>query len=64
MSSIDQRIIQMQFDNKGFENGVRTTLKSLKTLQENLKMKKATDGLGEVDKSIKKLGTSGLSGFI
>lgn len=63
MSSIDQRIVQMQFDNKGFENGVRTTLKSLKTLQENLKMKKATDGLGEVDKSIKKLGTSGLSGL-
>lgn len=63
MSSIDQRIVQMQFDNKGFEGGVRTTLNSLKTLQESLKMKNATTGLAEVDKGIKSVGTGGLSGL-
>lgn len=63
MSSIDKRIVQMQFDNRGFESGVKTTLNSLKTLQENLKMKGATNGLSEVDKGIKSLGVSGLSGL-
>ena len=45
MSSIDKRIVQMQFDNQGFEKGVSTTLKSLKNLNESLKMKGADNGL-------------------
>lgn len=63
MSSIDQRIVQMQFDNRGFEGGVRTTLNSLKTLNDSLKMKGATNGLSEVDRGIKGLASSGLSGL-
>lgn len=30
MSSIDKRIVQMEFNNQGFESGVKTTLNSLK----------------------------------
>lgn len=51
----------MKFDNHGFESGVKTTLNSLKTLHESLKMKGATNGLAEVDKSIKSVGASGFS---
>ena len=54
MSSIDKRIVQMQFDNQGFERGVSTTLKSLKNLNESLKMKNATNGLTEVQSGINK----------
>ena len=54
MSSIDKRIVQMQFDNQGFEKGVSTTMKSLNSLNESLKMKGATNGLSEVNSSMNK----------
>lgn len=39
MSSIDERIVQMEFDNKQFEAGVGTTISSLDKLKESLKFK-------------------------
>ena len=33
MSSIDERIVQMQFDNNQFESGVKTTLNTLEKLK-------------------------------
>ena len=60
MSSIDKRIVQMQFDNQGFEKGVNTTMKSLKNLNESLKMKNATNGLTEVHSGINKLTSLGM----
>lgn len=63
MSSVDNRIVNMQFNNSGFESGVKNTLNSLKTLNESLKMKNATNGLSEVDKSLKGLGGNALSGL-
>ena len=36
MSSIDKRIVEMEFDNKSFEAGVNTTLKSVEELKESL----------------------------
>ena len=60
MSSIDKRIVQMQFDNQGFEKGVSTTMKSLKNLNESLKMKNATNGLTEVHGGINKLTSLGM----
>ena len=60
MSSIDKRIVQMQFDNQGFEKGVSTTMKSLNNLNESLKMKGATNGLSEVQGGINKLTSLGM----
>ena len=60
MSSIDKRIVQMQFDNQGFEKGVNTTMKSLKNLNESLKMKGATNGLSDVQSGINKLTSLGM----
>lgn len=60
MSSIDKRIVQMQFDNQGFERGVSTTMKSLNNLNESLKMKNATNGLTEVQSGINKLTSLGM----
>ena len=60
MSSIDNRIVNMVFNNKGFEAGVASTLASLKKLNESLKMKDTGKGLDEVGKGIRKLNDSGL----
>lgn len=60
MSTIDRRIVQMQFDNQGFQGKVQQTISSMKQLGESLKMKGAESGLGNLDKSIKNLSSSGL----
>ena len=36
MSSTDKRIVELQFDNKQFESGVKTSLQSLQNLDKNL----------------------------
>ena len=45
MSSIDERIVQMQFENSQFEKGVKESLKSLEELKEGLQLEKAAEGL-------------------
>lgn len=59
MSSIDKRIVEMQFNNQGFEKGVNTTLSSLKKLQEGLKLKGSSKGLEEVSSGMNKLSSTG-----
>lgn len=53
MSSIDERIVQMQFDNDQFESGVKTTLNTLDKLKSSLKLQNATKGFEDVNKSVK-----------
>ena len=60
MSSIDKRIVQMQFDNQGFERGVKATQKSLESLNDSLKMKTASTGLTEALRGVNTLTSSGL----
>lgn len=59
MSSIDKRIVEMQFNNQGFEKGVNTTLNSLKKLQEGLKLKGASKGVDEISGGMNKLSSVG-----
>ena len=61
MSSIDNRIVNMQFNNRGFESGVATTLSSLKKLNDSLKMKDASKGLSDVSDSLNKVNSNGIS---
>lgn len=44
MSSVDERIVQMRFDNAQFESGVRQTLSSLDKLKQGLKFDAAING--------------------
>lgn len=53
----------MQFNNKGFESGVASTLTSLKKLDDSLKMKDASKGLTDVSSSLNKLSTGALTGL-
>ena len=51
-NTIDQRILEMQFNNKQFENGIQTSLKSLGQLEKGLELKGATNGLGQLEKNV------------
>ena len=45
MSTIDQRIVQMRFDNKDFESNVGTTMSTLEKLKEKLKFTRSDEGI-------------------
>lgn len=51
--SIDKRVVEMQFDNKHFEDNVQESLRSLKNLKKALELNDATRSLSELDKVAK-----------
>jgi tape measure domain-containing protein len=53
MSSIDQRVVHMTFDNKQFEAGIASTLASLDKLNKGLQMQGGVKGLKDVDAAAK-----------
>ena len=55
MSSTDNRIVQMQFDNKQFESGVKQTMNSLDKLENSLQLNGATRGMEKVSAESKTL---------
>jgi len=50
MSNVDNRIVQMQFDNGQFESGVQTSIKSLDNLKNGLNLDGATKSLSGLEK--------------
>lgn len=48
MSSIDNRVVNMELNNKQFEDAIKTTLLSLDALNKGLKLEGATKGLNEL----------------
>lgn len=58
MSSIDNRVVAMKFDNQQFEQGIKTTLTSLDALNKGLKLEGATKGLTDVSAASKNLSLS------
>lgn len=51
MPSVDNRVVEMRFDNKDFETGVSESISSLDKLKKSLKMKDATDGFEELSEA-------------
>ena len=60
MSSIDERIVRMQFENKQFESGVSTTLSSLEKLKKGLDFEGATESFDEINKKADSTDLSGI----
>lgn len=64
VSSIDQRVVQMKFDNTQFEEGAANTLTTLGKLNSSLKLQGATKGLTDIGDAAGKVSfgalTSGL----
>lgn len=51
-TSVDNRIVKMQFDNKQFESGCKTTLNTLDKLKQSLNFQGATDSLKNLASSV------------
>lgn len=49
---VDNRILQMQFDNKQFESGIQTSLRSLNQLEKGLQLDGATSGISSLGRSV------------
>lgn len=55
MSSIDERVVQMEFDNDQFEKGIKQSIKSLDDFKKSLKLEDATKSLTNLEKSASKI---------
>ena len=60
-TTIDQKVVEMRFDNKNFENNVSTTMSTLDKLKQKLNFTGASKGLEDISSSAKKVDMSGLA---
>jgi tape measure domain-containing protein len=59
MSSIEQRIVSLKFDNAQFGTGVNSSLQQLAALTKALKLEGASQGLNEISNTASKFSTAG-----
>jgi len=59
--AIDQRIVEMQFNNRQFESGIKDSLSSLDKLKKGLKLDGAAKGLNSLADAGKKFTLAGIS---
>lgn len=59
--TIDQRVVEMNFDNNQFESGVQTSLKSIKNLKEGLKFDDSTKSLHGLASAAKAFSLAGIA---
>lgn len=60
-TSIDERVVELRFDNAQFESSVKTSMSTLDRLKQALKMEGASAGLNNVGKA--SANTSGIAGL-
>ena len=58
---VEERVVEMQFDNKQFENNVKESMSTIERLKAKLRFEGATKGLETLNKTIKKVDLTGLS---
>ena len=63
-TTIDQRVVEMRFDNKHFETNVATTMSSLDKLKKGLNLTGASKGLENVNATANKINMSGLNNAV
>jgi tape measure domain-containing protein len=63
-TTIDQKVVEMRFDNQQFEKNIATTMGSLEKLEKKLDMSGAAKGLQEVERAAGKCDMSGLSSAV
>ena len=59
--TIDQKVVEMRFDNRNFENNVRDTMSTLDKLKMKLNFKGASKGLENLNTSASKVNMNGLA---
>ena len=63
-TTIDNRVLEMRFDNKQFESGVATSMSTLDKLKQKLNLSGASKGLENVGKAAKGVSFAGMSSGI
>lgn len=63
-TTIDERVVEMRFDNKQFESNVQTSLSTLDRLKESLNLSGAAKGFDEIDSASKKVNMNGLANAV
>lgn len=62
--TIDERVVEMRFDNRQFEKNISTTMDSLDKLKSKLDLSGAAKGLTEVESASRKVDMSGLTSAV
>jgi tape measure domain-containing protein len=62
--TVDERVVEMRFDNKQFESNVQTSMSTIEKLKQSLNLTGASKGLENVSAAAKKCDMSGLSGAV
>lgn len=57
---VDERVVEMQFDNKQFESGIKTSMRSLDNLKKGLNFDGATKSLDKISSSSKNIDFSAM----
>ena len=63
-SRIDERIVEMQFDNKQFEDGVKETTRTLDNFKKQLKFEGAEKSFQEIENASKNVKLNGISAAV
>ena len=63
-TTIDNKVVEMRFDNKQFESNVQTTMSTLDKLKEKLNLQGASKGLEGLKSSIRNIDMSGLGNAV
>lgn len=58
--TVDQKVVEMRFDNKNFEANVKTSMTTLAKLKQSLKFKGASEGIENINKASKKVNFSSM----
>jgi hypothetical protein len=59
--TIEEKVVEMRFDNRHFENNVKTTMSTLDKLKQKLHFSTSTKGLENVSQAASKVNMNGLS---
>jgi tape measure domain-containing protein len=59
MSSIEERVVRMKFDNAAFAQGVKATMTQLTALHKAMQLPGASQGLSDVNNTLSRFDTSG-----
>ena len=60
-TTIDEKVVELQFDNSNFEKNIDSTIKSLEKLKESLNMSGSAKGFSEIDKAANSVNFGGLT---
>ena len=63
-STIDQRVVEMRFDNKHFENNVKTSISTLDRLKQKLNLSDSAKSFDSINDASRRINFNGLTGAL